>query len=62
VIFINEKYLIIMTAINRTYNRYWSAISFNGCQDCALMSEQIFAVKPGKTEVEYDVVRDADEW
>ena len=51
-----------MTAINRTYNRYWSAISFNGCQDCALMSEQIFAVKPGKTEVEYDVVRDVDEW
>lgn len=51
-----------MTAINKTYNRYWSAISFNGHQDCALMSEQIFAVKPRKTEVEYDVVKDIDEW
>ena len=50
-----------MTAINKTYNRYWSAISFNGRQGCALMSEQIFAVKPRKTEVEYGVVKDADE-
>ena len=51
-----------MTVINRTYNHYWSAISFNGRQDCALMSEQNFAVKPGKTEVEYDVVKDIGEW
>ena len=57
-----KKKKIIMTAINRTYNHYWSAISFNGRQGCALMSEQIFAVKPGKTEVEYDVVRDIGEW
>lgn len=51
-----------MTAISKTYNRYWSAISFNGRQDCAFMSEQIFAVKPRKTEVEYDVVEDLGEW
>ena len=51
-----------MTVFSKTYNRYWSAISFNGRQDCALMSEQIFAVKPIKTEVEYDVVKDIGEW
>ena len=51
-----------MTVFSRTYNHYWSAINFNGCRDYALMSEQIFAVKPRKTDVEYDVVKDADEW
>lgn len=50
-----------MIAISRTYNN-WSTINFDGYRGCALMSEQIFAVKPEKTEVEYDVVQDIGEW
>lgn len=59
---IYKRNIITMTVFSRTYNHYWSAINFNGCQDYALMSERIFAVKPRKTEVEYDVVEDLGEW
>ena len=51
-----------MSVLSRTYNQYWSTINFNGYRGCALMSEQKNAVKPRKTEVEYDVVKDIGEW
>ena len=50
-----------MIAINRTYNKSWSTINFNGYRGCALMSDKFFAVKTEKSEVEY-VVQDIDEW
>ena len=50
-----------MTAINRTYNQSWPTINFNGYRGCALMSDNFFAVKPEKSEVEY-VVQDIGEW
>ena len=50
-----------MTTINRTYNPSWQAIKFDSYRGCAFMPEKYFAVK-SKTEEEYDVVRDMDEW
>lgn len=51
-----------MIAICRTYNQSWPTINFNGYRGCALMSDKFFAVKPKKSGVEYDVVKDIDEW
>lgn len=51
-----------MAKMHTYTNNGWSVVSFNGYRGCALMSERKFDAKPGKTEVEYDVVQDLGEW
>lgn len=43
-------------------NNNYKTISFDGCYRCAFVSKQNFKNKPGKEEVEYDVVQDIGEW